>query len=74
MTLFPRDSLERMGVTTRSVQSEKGPRVKPHRNAKTTPAMRALIAHHHRVGLFHLTVLVKIDEPGGHHMAANVKG
>jgi hypothetical protein len=48
--------------------------VKPHRNAKTTPAMRALIAHHHRVGLFHLTVLVKIDEPGGHHMAANVKG
>ena len=35
--------LERMGVTTRSVQSERGPRVKLHRNAKTTPAMRALI-------------------------------
>ena len=43
MTLFTRDSLERMGVTTRSVQSERGPRVKVHRNAKTTPAMRALI-------------------------------
>src|SRR5712691_7787802 len=43
MRLFTRDSLERMGVTTRSVQSERGPRVKLHRNAKTTPAMRALI-------------------------------
>ena len=43
MTLFTRDSLERMGVTTRSIQSERGPRVKLHRNAKTTPAMRALI-------------------------------
>src|SRR5262245_13192656 len=43
MTLFTRDSLERMGVTTRSVQSERGPRVKLHRNAKTTPTMRALI-------------------------------
>ena len=32
-----------MGVTTRSVQSERGPRVKLHRNAKTTPPMRALI-------------------------------
>ena len=37
MTLFTRDSLERMGVTTRSIQSERGPRVKLHRNAKTTP-------------------------------------
>ena len=45
MTLFTRDSLERMGVTTRSVQSERGPRVKLHRNAKTTPTMRALIVH-----------------------------
>ena len=45
MTLFTRDSLERMGVTTRSVQSERRPRVKLHRNAKTTPAMRALIVH-----------------------------
>ena len=43
MTLFTRDSLERMGVTTRSVQSERRPRVKLHRNAKTTPTMRALI-------------------------------
>jgi len=43
MTLFTRDSLERMGVTTRPVQSERGPRVKLHRNAKTTPTMRALI-------------------------------
>lgn len=43
MTLFTRDSLERMGVTTRSIQSERGPRVKLHRNAKTTPEMRALI-------------------------------
>ena len=32
-----------MGVTTRSIQSERGPRVKLHRNAKTTPTMRALI-------------------------------
>ena len=45
MTLFTRDSLERMGVTTRSIQSERGPRVKLHRNAKTTPIMRALIVH-----------------------------
>ena len=45
MTLFTRDSLERMGVTTRSIQSERGPRVKLHRNAKTTPAMRALMVH-----------------------------
>src|SRR4029453_11949081 len=43
MTFFPRGSLERMGVTPRSVQSERGPRVKLHRNAKTTPTMRALI-------------------------------
>ena len=43
MRLFTRDSLERMGVTTRSIQSERGPRVKLHRNAKTTPIMRALI-------------------------------
>ena len=43
MRLFTRDSLERMGVTTRSVQSERRPRVKLHRNAKTTPHMRALI-------------------------------
>src|SRR5215831_17408329 len=43
MRLFTRDSLERMGVTTRSVHSERGPRVKLHRNAKTTPTMRALI-------------------------------
>ena len=45
MTLFTRDSLERMGVTTRSIQSERGPRVKLHRNAKTTPTMRALMVH-----------------------------
>jgi transposase InsO family protein len=32
-----------MGVTTRSVQSERRPRVKLHRNAKTTPHMRALL-------------------------------
>ena len=43
MRLFTRDSLERMGVTTRSVQSERRPRVKLHRNAKTTPSMRALL-------------------------------
>jgi transposase len=34
-----------MGVTTRSIQSERGPRVKLHRNAKTTAAMRALLVH-----------------------------
>src|SRR6185436_11398006 len=45
MRLFTRDSLERMGVTTRSVQSERRPRVKLHRNAKTTPHMRALLIH-----------------------------
>src|SRR4029453_4738560 len=43
MTLFTRGSLEKMGVTPRPVQSERGPRVKLHRNAKTTPTMRALI-------------------------------
>ena len=48
MRLFTRDSLERMGVTTRSIQSERGPRVKLHRNAKTTPIMRALIVQ--RIG------------------------
>jgi transposase InsO family protein len=41
--------LERMGVTTRSVPSERGPRVKLHRNAKTTPHMRALLVHRVRV-------------------------
>src|SRR2546429_4744025 len=44
-TLFPYTTLfrsERMGVTTRSVQSERRVRVKLHRNAKTTPHMRAL--------------------------------
>jgi transposase InsO family protein len=45
MRLFTRSSLERMGVTTRSVQSDWRPRVKLHRNAKTTPAMRALLIH-----------------------------
>src|SRR6187401_2364717 len=34
-----------MGVTTRSVQSERRLRVKIHRNAKTTPHMRALLVH-----------------------------
>src|ERR1700741_2744001 len=43
MRLFTRDSLERMGVPTRSVQSERRPRVKLHPNAKTTPHMRALL-------------------------------
>src|SRR5262245_10449955 len=43
MRLFTRDSLERMGVTTRSMPSERRPRVKLHRNAKTTPHMRALL-------------------------------
>src|SRR5215207_11651831 len=43
MRLLTRDSLERMGVTTRSVQSERRPRVKLHPNAKTTPHMRALL-------------------------------
>src|SRR4051812_30410953 len=32
-----------MGVTTRSVQSVRRPRVRLHRNAKTTPRMRALL-------------------------------
>src|SRR5512136_939229 len=45
MTLFTRDSLERMGVATRSVQSERRSRVRLHRNAKTTPSMRALLVH-----------------------------
>jgi transposase InsO family protein len=47
--LFTRDSLERMGVTTRSVQSERRLRVKLHRNAKTTPHMRALLVSRVRV-------------------------
>ena len=45
MTLFTRGSLERMGVTRHPVPSERRPRVKVHRNAKTTPRMRALIVH-----------------------------
>jgi len=52
MRLFTRDSLERMGVTTRSIQSERGPRVKLHRNAKTTPIMRALIVQRIRQELW----------------------
>src|SRR6476646_9290474 len=43
MRLFTRVLLERMGVTTRSVQSRGEPRVKLHRNAKTTPQTRALL-------------------------------
>src|SRR6185503_3520403 len=43
MTLFTRDSFRRMGVTTPTQLLERGPRVKIHRNAKTTPSMRALI-------------------------------
>ena len=39
-----------MGVTTRSVQSERRPRVRLHRNAKTTPHMRALLVHRIRPG------------------------
>src|SRR5262249_26915183 len=50
MTLFTRDSLERMGVTTSSAHSERGPRVKLHRNAKTAPAMRALLVQRVRQG------------------------
>src|SRR5439155_17299382 len=38
-----------MGVTTRSVQSERRVRVKLHRNAKTTPHMRALLVEPVRV-------------------------
>src|SRR5215831_17676759 len=54
MTLFTRDSFRRMGVTTPTQLPERGPRVKIHRNAKTTPSMRALIVervrqHHWRV-------------------------
>src|SRR4051812_1645383 len=48
MRLFTRSPLERMGVTTRSVQSWR-PRVKLHRNAKTTPHMRALLVDRIRV-------------------------
>src|SRR6478736_4431856 len=45
MTLFTRSPLERMDVATRSVPSERRLRVKLHRNAKTTPHMRALLVH-----------------------------
>ncbi len=45
MTLFTRDSFGRMGVTTPTQPPERGPRVKIHRNAKTTLRMRALIVH-----------------------------
>src|SRR5262245_61047499 len=34
-----------MGVTTRSVRSERRLRVKLHRNAKTTPHLRRLLVH-----------------------------
>src|SRR5688500_2511447 len=49
MRLFTRSPLERMGVTTRSVPSERRLRVKLHRNAKTTPHMRALLVSRIRV-------------------------
>src|SRR4029453_10692375 len=62
MTLFTRDSLERMGVTTRSVQSERRPRVKLHRNAKTTPHMRALLVQ--RVREEHWPVARAAASPG----------
>ena len=48
MTLFTRDSFRRMGVTTPTQLLERGPRVKIHRNAKTTPSMRALIVERGR--------------------------
>ncbi len=62
MTLFTRDSLERMGVTTRSVPSERRPRVKLHRNAKTTPHMRALLVH--RVQMLHWPVTAAATAAG----------
>ena len=42
-TLFIRESLERMGVTTPTIHVWRAPRMRLHRNAKTTPLMRQLI-------------------------------
>ena len=42
-TLFIRESLERMGVTTPTIHVWRAPRIRLHRNAKTTPLMRQLI-------------------------------
>src|SRR5437763_15587643 len=49
MRLFTRSLLERMGVTTRSVPSERRLRVRLHRNAKTTLYMRGLLVDRVRV-------------------------
>src|SRR5512145_2697870 len=62
MTLFTRSSLERMGVTIRSVPSERRPRVKLHRNAKTTPHMRALLVE--RVRTLHWPVATAAGAAG----------
>src|SRR4249919_1414074 len=43
-TLFIRESLETMGVTTPFQRFWRRSRMKVHRNAKTTPKMRQLIA------------------------------
>src|SRR5262245_28600382 len=50
-----------MGVTTRSIQSWR-PRVKLHRNAKTTPHMRALLVH--RVRTLHWSVAAAATAAG----------
>src|SRR5689334_14070627 len=54
MTLFTRSLLERMGVTTRSVQPKRRLRVKLHPNARTTPHMRALLVN--RIAVLHWSV------------------
>src|SRR5712692_9248216 len=42
-TLFIREALERMGVTTPTIHFRRHPRMRLHRNAKTTLLMRSLI-------------------------------
>src|SRR5215471_14776705 len=61
MTLFTRSPLERMGVAKRTVRSWR-PLVKLHRNAKTTPHMRALLVH--RVQTLHWPVAVAATAVG----------
>src|SRR4029079_12005278 len=62
MRLFTRSPLERMGVTTRSVQSKRRLRVKLHPNAKTTPHMRALLVE--RVRILHWAVTDAAEAAG----------
>ena len=68
MRLFTRDSFGRMGVTKPTQLPERGPRVRLHRNAKTTPAMRRLIVQRVRAELWPVRQVASaavVSAPGG---------